>query len=91
MANRSYLYSAGSLPTEEDVPKPVRCISQHNWSIPLAHELLVGRGTAIVPSMIWNGPICLAGDFDGGAELLTGLLRLVGESEVPTVRPSRRW
>ncbi len=79
MANRSYLYSADSLPSEEDIPKPVRCISEHNWSIPLAHKLLVGRETAVVPSMIWNPRIGIAADFAGGAELLGDLLQVVGQ------------
>ncbi|MEV0613971.1 hypothetical protein AB0I81_11665 [Nonomuraea sp. NPDC050404] len=79
MANRSYLYSADSLPTTEVTPKPVRCISEHNWSIPLAHKLLVGRGTSVVPSMIWNAPVCIAADFTGGVELLGALLRVVGQ------------
>ncbi|TNY37953.1 hypothetical protein [Thermomonospora catenispora] len=83
MANRSYLYSADSLPTEKDNPQSIRCISEHNWDIPLAHELLVGYGTTVVPSMIWNGPLCVAGDYRPGADLLTGLLRVVGEGEVP--------
>ncbi|MEU5876242.1 hypothetical protein [Spirillospora sp. NPDC047279] len=83
MANRSYLYAADSLPTDEASPRPVRCVSEHNWSVPLAHHLLAGRAPAVVPSMIWNGPLGVAADFAGGAELLTGLLRVVGEGEVP--------
>ncbi|WP_433216558.1 hypothetical protein [Microtetraspora malaysiensis] len=79
MANRSYLYSADSLPSAEDIPKPIRCISEHNWSIPLAHKLLVGRETAVVPSMIWNPRIGIAADFAGGASLLGDLLRVVGQ------------
>ncbi len=79
VANRSYLYSADGLPTEQSNPKPIRCVSEHNWSIPLAHKILVGRGTAVVPSMIWNPRIGIAGDYDAGAELLTDLLRVVGQ------------
>src|SRR5689334_18873350 len=79
MANRSYLYSVHSLPTAADIPKPVRCISEHNWSIPLAHKLLIGRETAVVPSMIWNPRIGIAGDFAGGAALLDDLLRVTGQ------------
>lgn len=78
MANRSYLYSADSMPNEAEIPKPVRCISEHNWDIPLAHKLLVGRGTTIVPSMIWNPPIGIAAEYAGGAALLGDLLRAVG-------------
>ncbi|MFE7463040.1 hypothetical protein ACFU6R_02905 [Streptomyces sp. NPDC057499] len=78
MANRSYLYSADTPPTADALPDRIRCVSEHNWSIPLAHRLLVGRGTSIVPSMIWNPRIGIAADFDGGAELLLGLLRVVG-------------
>ncbi|MEO3874038.1 hypothetical protein ABGB18_34965 [Nonomuraea sp. B12E4] len=79
MANRSYLYSADSLPTPENLPKPVRCVSEHNWSIPLAHKILVGRETTVVPSMIWNPRIGIAADFARGAELLGDLLRVVGQ------------
>ncbi|AXE24750.1 hypothetical protein C0216_15980 [Streptomyces globosus] len=78
MANRSYLYAADTLPTEQENAQAIRCVSQHNWSIPLAHQLLVGRGTAIVPSMIWNPRIGIAADYAGGAALLGDLLRAVG-------------
>ena len=83
MANRSYLYAADSLPTESDIPRPVRCVSEHNWSIPLAHLLLAGHGAAVVPSMLWNPPVGVAADYAAGADLLLGLLRLVGEGEIP--------
>ncbi|KOX32460.1 MULTISPECIES: hypothetical protein [unclassified Streptomyces] len=79
MANRSYLYSADSMPSEAELPRPIRCVSEHNWDIPLAHKLLVGRGTTIVPSMIWNPPIGIAADYAAGAALLLDLLRAVGE------------
>ncbi|WP_285705608.1 hypothetical protein [Microtetraspora sp. NBRC 16547] len=79
MANRSYLYSADSLPSVGDIPTPVRCISEHNWSIPLAHKLLVGRETAVVPSMIWSARIGIAADFAGGSKLLGDLLQVVGQ------------
>jgi hypothetical protein len=80
MANRSYLYSADSMPNEAEIPKRVRCISEHNWEIPLAHKLMVGRGTTIVPSMIWNPPIGIAADYADGAALLLNLLRAVGQA-----------
>lgn len=79
MANRSYLYSADSMPNEAEIPKRIRCISEHNWDIPLAHKLMVGRGTTIVPSMIWNPPIGIAADYAGGAALLHDLLRAVSK------------
>ncbi|MEV6572959.1 hypothetical protein [Streptomyces sp. NPDC051577] len=79
MANRSYLYSADSMPNEAEIPQRIRCISEHNWDIPLAHKLMVGRGTTIVPSMIWNPPIGIAADYAEGAILLRGLLRAVGK------------
>ncbi|MEV6245973.1 hypothetical protein AB0M38_07190 [Streptomyces sp. NPDC051742] len=79
MANRSYLYSADSMPSEPEVPQRIRCISEHNWDIPLAHKLMVGRGTTIVPSMIWNPPIGIAADYAEGAALLRDLLRAVGK------------
>ncbi len=79
MANRSYLYSADSMPNETEIPQGIRCISEHNWDIPLAHKLMVGRGTTIVPSMIWNPPIGIAADYAGGAALLLDLLGAVGK------------
>lgn len=79
MANRSYLYSADSMPSEAEIPQRIRCISEHNWDVPLAHKLLVGRGTTVVPSMIWNPPIGIAADYAGGAALLRDLLRAVGK------------
>ncbi|MEU3481994.1 hypothetical protein AB0E66_28030 [Streptomyces sp. NPDC033753] len=79
MANRSYLYSADSMPNKAEVPKQIRCISEHNWDIPLAHKLMVGRGTTIVPSMIWNPPIGIAADYADGAALLRDLLHAVGK------------
>lgn len=79
MANRSYLYSADSMPNEAEIPKRIRCISEHSWDIPLAHKLMVGRGTTIVPSMIWNPPIGIAADYADGAALLHSLLRAVGK------------
>jgi hypothetical protein len=78
MANRSYLYAADTMPTDQETPQAIRCVSEHNWSIPLAHKLLVGRGTTIVPSMIWNPRIGIAADYAGGAALLGDLLRAVG-------------
>ncbi|GHA88008.1 hypothetical protein GCM10010305_34540 [Streptomyces termitum] len=79
MANRSYLYSTDSMPSEAGTPRRIRCVSEHNWDVPLAHKLLAGRGTVVVPSMIWNPPVGIAARYDGGAELLLGLLRVVGE------------
>ncbi|MFD3723357.1 hypothetical protein [Streptomyces sp. NPDC058674] len=79
MANRSYLYSADSVPNEAGIPQRIRCISEHNGDIPLAHKLMVGRGTTIVPSMIWNPPVGIAADYVDGAALLRDLLRAVGE------------
>ncbi|MEU9853583.1 hypothetical protein [Streptomyces sp. NPDC047974] len=79
MANRSYLYSADSMPSETELPQRIRCISEHNWDIPLAHKLMAGRGTTIVPSMIWNPPIGIAAEYAGGAALLHDLLRAVGK------------
>ncbi|MFJ8210687.1 hypothetical protein [Streptomyces sp. NPDC096033] len=79
MANRSYLFSADSIPTEDDIPKPIRCISEHNWAVPLAHQLLVGYGTTVVPSMIWSPRIGIAADYDRGAALLRDLLLAVGQ------------
>ena len=79
MANRSHLYAANSLPTEEGRPDPVVGISEHNWSIPLAHLLLVSFDTRVVPSMIWDRRIGVAGDYERGAALLMDVLRVVGE------------
>ncbi|MFF9343801.1 MULTISPECIES: hypothetical protein [unclassified Streptomyces] len=79
MANRSYLYSADSMPDEAGTPRRIRCISEHNWDVPLAHKLLAGRGTTVVPSMIWNPPVGIAADYADGAALLRELLRVVGE------------
>ncbi|MFJ8011172.1 hypothetical protein [Streptomyces sp. NPDC096339] len=79
MANRSYLYSADSMPNDAGIPKQIRCVSEHNWDIPLAHKIMVGRGTTIVPSMIWNPPIGIAADYAGGAALLLDLLHAVGK------------
>lgn len=79
MANRSYLYSAATLPTEDENPKQILCISEHRWDIPLAHLLLAGRNPQIVQSMIWNPRIGIGADYDGGVALLLDLLRVVGE------------
>ncbi|WP_041540141.1 DUF7822 domain-containing protein [Catenulispora acidiphila] len=79
MANRSHLYAANTLPTGESRPATVAGISEHNWSIPLAHLLLVSFDTRVVPSMIWDQRIGVAGDYDRGAALLLDLLRVVGE------------
>ena len=78
MANRSYLYSTDTVPDDKNNPERVLCISEHNWAIPLAHRLLVGRGTRVVPSMIWNPRIGIAADYDGGTALLLDLLAVVG-------------
>lgn len=79
MANRSYLYSADTLPTETANPARVLCISEHAWDIPLAHKVLVGRNPRIVQSMIWNPQIGIGADYADGAALLLDLLRVVGE------------
>ncbi|MFM9368434.1 hypothetical protein [Streptomyces sp. Da 82-17] len=79
MANRSYLYSADTTPTEAETPQRIRCISEHNWEIPLAHKLLAGHGTSVVPSMIWSAPVGVAADYAEGAALLRDLLRAVGK------------
>jgi hypothetical protein len=83
MANRSYLYSADTLPTvAEPVPSRIWCISEHNWSVPLAHKLMVSHGTQVVESGIFAGPIAIAGGYAPGAGLLLRLLRLVGEGKL---------
>src|SRR5215218_2876936 len=51
MANRSYLYSADTVPTPDHRPEKIRGISEHNWSIPLLHQLLAGRETRGCPSV----------------------------------------
>ncbi|WP_411075717.1 hypothetical protein [Streptomyces sp. cmx-4-7] len=79
MASRSYLYSADSMPNEAETPQRIRCISEHNGDVPLAHKLMAGSGTTIVPSMIWNPPIGIAADYADGAALLLGLLSVVGK------------
>jgi hypothetical protein len=79
MANRSHLYAANTLPTDAGLPDPVVGISEHNWSIPLAHLLLVSFDTRAVRSMIWDGRMGVAGDYERGAALLVELLRVVGE------------
>jgi hypothetical protein len=79
MANRSHLYAANTLPSAEGRPDPIMGISEHNWSIPLAHLILVSFDTRAVPSMIWDQRMGVAGDYDRGAALLVELLRLVGE------------
>ncbi|GAA0300351.1 hypothetical protein GCM10010302_43650 [Streptomyces polychromogenes] len=79
MANRSYLYSTDSMPNEAGIPQRIRCVSEHNGDIPLAHKLMVGHGTTVVPSMIWNPPVGIAADYAEGAALLRDLLRAVGE------------
>lgn len=79
MANRSYLYSADTLPTESENPQQVLCISEHRWDIPLAHLLLVGREPQVVQSMIWDPKIGIGADYAGGTTLLLDLLRVVGE------------
>ncbi|NUR27394.1 MAG: hypothetical protein HOV83_16370 [Catenulispora sp.] len=79
MANRSYLYSADTLPTETDNPQQILCISEHRWDIPLGHKLLVGREPRIVQSMIWNPRIGIGADYAGGTALLLDVLRVVGE------------
>ncbi|MEY9931167.1 hypothetical protein ABH926_005814 [Catenulispora sp. GP43] len=79
MANRSHLYAVNTLPTDEGRPDAVVGISEHNWSIPLAHLLLVSFDTRVVPSMIWERRTGVAGDYERGAALLMDLLRVVGE------------
>ncbi|MFI6870713.1 hypothetical protein [Nocardia sp. NPDC050406] len=83
MANRSYLYSVDSLPSAENLPKPIKCVSEHNWAIPLAHRLLVGYETQVVPSMIWNPRIGVVGDYVRGGKLLISLMTEVGKAEFP--------
>jgi hypothetical protein len=79
MANRSHLYAANTLPSAAGRPDPVVAVSEHNWSIPLAHLILVSFDTRPVPSMIWDRRMGVAGDYDRGAALLVDLLRRVGE------------
>ena len=79
MANRSYLYSADTLPTDSENPQRVLCISEHRWDIPLAHLLLAGREPRVVQSMIWDPRIGIGADYDGGVALLLDLLRVIGE------------
>jgi hypothetical protein len=86
MAHRSYLYSADELP-KGPPSGAVRCISEHNWSIPFGHKVLVGYGTRVVESWLFGNQIGIAGDYAPGADLLLRLLRLVGEGEIP----DREW
>ncbi|MEU8434118.1 hypothetical protein AB0F18_14560 [Streptomyces sp. NPDC029216] len=67
------------MPTQDAIPEAIRCISEHNWGIPLAHKLMAGYGTTIVPSMIWNPRIGIAADYDRGTALLRDLLNAVGQ------------
>ncbi|MFD7628348.1 hypothetical protein ACFV7Q_20290 [Streptomyces sp. NPDC059851] len=67
------------MPTEDENPQAIRCISEHRWDVPLAHKLMAGYGTTIVPSMIWNPRIGIAADYASGAALLSDLLHLVGQ------------
>lgn len=67
------------MPNEAGIPQRIRCISEHNWDIPLAHKLLAGRGTTVVPSLIWNPLVGIAADYVGGAALLRDLLAAVGK------------
>jgi hypothetical protein len=79
MANRSHLYAANTLPSAAGRPDPVVGISEHNWSIPLAHLLLVSFDTRAVPSMIWEQQFGVAGDYERGTALLVELLGVVGQ------------
>ncbi|MFJ3923444.1 hypothetical protein [Streptomyces sp. NPDC090022] len=67
------------MPTEAENPEAIRCISEHNWDIPLAHKLMAGCETTIVPSMIWSPRIGIAADYAGGTALLLDLLGAVGD------------
>jgi hypothetical protein len=67
MANRSYLYAADAVPSDSAIPDSIRCVSEYNWGIPLVHKLLVGKGTRVLPSMLWDRPICLGGEFKPAA------------------------
>lgn len=82
MANRSYLYSVDSVPDDDSIPDDIRCISEHKSSVPLAHKLLAGRRTFRCASTIWNGDLGIVGDFDGGVELLSRFLRVLGAGDV---------
>lgn len=77
VAIRSYLYAADELATEAGNPADIRSISEHRGDVPLAHRLLVGRGTAVTRSLIWDGGIAVSADFDAGAQLLEKVLRAV--------------
>ena len=66
MANRSYLYSADTLPTSDVNQKPrVVGISEWNYDIPVAFRLLLSGYPRKCRSVIWDFPdeIAIAGDY----------------------------
>jgi hypothetical protein len=89
MANRSYLYSVDAAPTKKKNPWPIRGISEFNWGIPLAHELLASGRPRVCASAIWKEHrIGVVARYDRGVEALLGFLETLGASGKPKDAPA---
>ncbi|MFT3883272.1 MAG: hypothetical protein QM703_26915 [Gemmatales bacterium] len=93
MANRSYLYSADTLPTQEANTKPVAVgISEWNYDIPLAFRLLLSADPRKCRSLIWDFPdeIAIAGDYEYGVAHLFRYLDQIKDPEIVQLRDDAR-
>ncbi len=88
MANRSYLYSANTLPEspEWSAQKALHGISEYKYDIPLVFKILLTGNPAAYRSSIWETAekIAIAGDYSRGLANLTKYLNRISD---PAARP----
>ena len=84
MANRSYLYSSNTVPSDSDDKPQLRGISEWGYNIPLAYRLLLSGEPRRCRSSIWDvpEPVALAGDYAEGVQALMAFLE---RTELPSL------
>lgn len=67
MANRSYLYTADTIPGYGPSPGRVEDLSEWNWRVPILHRVLLTGSPKLCHSTIWESPmLAIACDYDTG-------------------------
>jgi hypothetical protein len=81
MANRSYVYTADSVPTAGHHPSPTRGLTEWNWGIPLTHKILASASPRRCTSVLWRDrSIGIAADAEEGKRRLLSFLELIGRT-----------
>jgi hypothetical protein len=85
MANRAYLYSINKIPVKGSDTAGINIVglSEHNWAVPIAFNVLVSGNPKICKSLIYEDENTgILGEYEKGLECLQKLLQLVRENNV---------